>query len=142
MISLSTIFPIFPSPTILFSLYFLLRSAKLQIVHTFFYFFAIFFGDKTQKGMHASYRIKNSEKSEKKKKDWRQYLYPFSFFTYRYFPERARRDPGMTSRIDQGFSTNQKFQPKNSTNQKTAGTKCLSAEVPTDLHLKLGFPGT
>ena len=33
----------------------------------------------------------------------------------------------MTS-FDQGFSTNKKFQPKKLTNQKTAGTKCLSAK--------------
>ena len=42
--------------------------------------------------------------------DWRRHHSPF----------------GVTTNVDQGLSTNKKFQPKNLTNQKTAGTKCFS----------------
>ena len=45
----------------------------------------------------------------------------------------------MTTNVDQGFSTNQKFQPKNVTNQKTAGTECHSTvEAPI---YRGGMPG-
>ena len=48
-----------------------------------------------------------------------------NFHCFREVTSRFR----MTTNADQGFSTNQKFQPKKLTDHKTAGTKCLSPVV-------------
>ena len=87
------------SPPISFSVNFLLRSAKLQIVHTFFYFFPFFFQKKNQDMMSSSTAN---------------------------FPSFFRIVTSRSTHVDQGFSTNQKIQPKKLTNQKTAGTKYRS----------------